>query len=672
MTDKPNMLEAALKYRELGFSVIPVGKDKKPLIDWKRYQTEPATEEEIRAWATQYPDMNIAAITGAVSGIVVVDIEKGGSTAKFPATVCSKTGGEGWHLFYKHPGRTIPNSARKIAELTDVRGDGGYVVLPPSLHASGNRYEWSVAPEDSSFEEMPYWVSDEKSSEYSAKDWAGILNSTIPEGSRNMSAAQVAGKLLHHLPPEAWSLGWFTLRAWNEEFAKPPLPRDELRRVWLSISKREKAVRAERENEELVLPKKRVAVCPKPETEMTVAEWRNLVAESFPDLVFAAECCLSIIVQMLIKEITNPFALVLVDMPSSGKTITLNFFCDIPELTYASDKFTPASFVSNASNVSKKKLAQIDLLPRLQYKTFMIRDLATLFSKREDDLTESLGILTRVLDGEGLNTDSGVHGQREYKGEYLFMLLAASTPIQPRVWKTMGNLGSRLFFLTMNTRDKGEDELISQLQSRSYKEKETAIRVATRDLLYTLWNTYSEGVEWDKSKDDENALRIIARCALVLARLRGVVNVWHDEYNDSYSYGVPTIEKPDRINQLFYNFARGHALTEGRTYITADDVRYLIEFTLDSASIARANLFKKLLQYGGVMRTIDVEYELNVSKTTALKEMKTLNVLGLCTLQEVGEMQVELASDLNWFLSEEAQNMRAKNGREVVIEIKEI
>jgi hypothetical protein len=179
--------------------------------------------------------------------------------------------------------------------------------------------------------------------------------------------------------------------------------------------------------------KPRILTVPEPVEPITFNEWRNVIANNFPDLFFASEIGLSIIAQILIKDVTNPFALVLVDVPSAGKTIAINFFSEIEGLTYATDKFTPASFVSNAANVKKEKLKEVDLLPRLQYKMFLIRDLATLFSKRDDDLNECLGILTRVLDGEGFNTDSGIHGQRQYVGEYLFMLLTASTPISPRV-----------------------------------------------------------------------------------------------------------------------------------------------------------------------------------------------------------------------------------------------
>src|SRR3989338_6632121 len=382
--------------------------------------------------------------------------------------------------------------------------------------------------------------------------------------------------------------------------------------------------------------------------------------DNFPDLLFASGVALSVGAQFLIKDITNPFALVLVDVPSSGKTICINFFDNIPELSYATDKFTPASFVSNSANVPKEKLGEIDLLPRIQYRMFLIRDFATLFSKREDDLNELLGILTRVLDGEGLNTDSGVHGQREYSGEYLFMILAASTPISPRVMKVMGNLGSRLFFLGVNSRDKSETELAAQVADLSYKEKEMVCRTATRNFLYGLWGTYPQGVVWDKKADDKKLLTIIARCAKLLASLRGAVNVWQDDFNNEFKYATPLIEKPDRLNQLFYNLTRGHALISGRTQIATEDLAAVVELCIESAYTGRAKLFKKLLEHGGTMTTSKIEEELNCSKPTALKEMKTLQILGVCTHQEGvrTDDEISLSDEFKWFLSEECVAIR--------------
>lgn len=412
----------------------------------------------------------------------------------------------------------------------------------------------------------------------------------------------------------------------------------------------------------------RVTKIEKPFKPTSFEEWQAIIKDNFPDLLFSAEIGLSIVSQILIKEITNPFALVLVDVPSSGKTICINFFDRIPELTYATDKFTPSSFVSNASNVKKEKLKDIDLLPRLKYKMFLIRDLATIFSKRDDDLAECLGILTRVLDGEGLNTDTGVHGQRQYVGEYLFMIFGGSTPIPPKVWKMMGSLGSRLFFLNLGSREKSEDELAEQIASAIYKEKEKACRLATKNFLYTLWTKYPEGVDWGRQADPKEYQIIIAKCAKLLAKLRGVIQVWKDKYEDDteYNHTVPVKEQPDRINQLFYNLCRGHALISGRTQIDQTDLKLIIELAIDSANTVRAKLFRKLVENDGKMTTTQVEYALNCSKPTALKEMEMLKLLGVCDLtvdynnHGVGndEKIVILTKDFMWFTSDECKKIR--------------
>jgi hypothetical protein len=414
----------------------------------------------------------------------------------------------------------------------------------------------------------------------------------------------------------------------------------------------------------------RVAKIDNIEKEVSFTEWQEVIKSNFPELLFPAEIGLSIISQILIKDVTNPFALVLIDVPSAGKTIVINFFSDIDLLTYASDKFTTASFVSNASNVKKEKLKEIDLLPRLKYKMLLLRDLSTLFSKRDDELNECMGLLTRVLDGEGLNTDSGVHGQRQYVGEYLFMILAGSTPIQPKVWKIMGSLGSRLFFLNMGARDKSDQELAEQITTLAYKDKEKICRTATKNFLYTLWHKYPEGVVWDKTQDKIEEKLVIVQCARLLARLRGVISIWQESTyietdEKKYSYQMPIIEKPDRINQLFYNLCRGHALVCGRDQINQEDLKLIVELAIDSCPTIRAKLFRELINNNGTMKTSDVVEALNCSRPTALKEMETLKILGVChvtqeSMGEVGEPEkkLRLSQKFQWFLSDECKRIR--------------
>jgi Bifunctional DNA primase/polymerase, N-terminal/AAA domain/Primase C terminal 1 (PriCT-1) len=146
-------LEQALDYRRRGFSVIPIKpKDKKPLIFWEPYQTEPAAEATIKHWCESWPNANIGLVTGAVSGCIVIDLDTDKATKEFKSLLGndydfslvprSRTG-KGFQLFFKHPGGSIPNRAGVLPNM-DVRADGGYVVVPPSIHPNGKEYKWEV------------------------------------------------------------------------------------------------------------------------------------------------------------------------------------------------------------------------------------------------------------------------------------------------------------------------------------------------------------------------------------------------------------------------------------------------------------------------------------------------------------------------------------------------
>lgn len=666
------MLNQVLKYyTRYGWSVIPVGKDKKPLIPWKRYQNEKANEAQIHEWWTKWSDANIGIVTGEISGICVIDIDpkNGGSNELFQniKTPTVKTGGNGYHYYCLYR-KGLLNKAG-IQPGIDIRSDGGYVVASPSLHESGQIYEWIVSPEVVAFAPLPdfvvQWIQSSKSSDKHVNNrQKNDIFSGVKEGTRNEGAASIAGSLLSRYPQDEWeSKAWPLTRAWNTQNTSP-LSENELRAVFNSISLREKE-RKEHEDSSSVTngnaldKSKRIITAPSIEKVITFDQWANIIKANFPSLFFAAEVSMSILAQLLILDITNPFGLVLVDRPSAGKTIAINFFDDIEDITYSTDKFSPASFVSNSANVSKSKLKEIDLLPRIRYKMLLVRDFATIFSKREEDLKDLLGTLTRVFDGEGLSTDSGTHGQRKYTGEYLFMMLAATTPIPPRVWKIMGSLGARLFFINLNSVDKSEEELAQQLTDLSYKEKETIARQITKQFVFSLWNQYPEGIKWDKTKDEKKYRLIISRCASLLAKLRGVVQIWKDGQNDTeFQYQIPVIERADRINQLFYNLVRGHALIAGRDYINNDDLRLIVELAIDSAPTTRSKLLRTIIRRNGSMKTNEVEKLLDCSKPTAIKEMKTLEFLGLCKNDDlVGESEftIKLNDKFTWFISDECK-----------------
>lgn len=163
--------QAALDYLDLGWSVIPVReREKRPAVAWKAYQSKVVSRETLHDWFRRSPDYNVAVVTGALSGLVVLDVDPrhGGDESlkelehehgPLPKTVESITGGGGRHVYFSHPGEEVHNRAN-IKPGIDLRGDGGCIVVPPSVHPSGNRYRWKKgrAPGDVKLAPLPEWL----------------------------------------------------------------------------------------------------------------------------------------------------------------------------------------------------------------------------------------------------------------------------------------------------------------------------------------------------------------------------------------------------------------------------------------------------------------------------------------------------------------------------------
>ena len=138
LSSKPDLLAAAQGYASCGWAVFPlVPGQKRPLTDhgFKDATTDSA---KISRWWKKYPDANIGVATGNISGLIVVDIDDPRSTAALrkltgnTVTRTSQTQSGGWHLFFKHPGIELGNRTKFLPGI-DLRGDGGYVVAPPSI-----------------------------------------------------------------------------------------------------------------------------------------------------------------------------------------------------------------------------------------------------------------------------------------------------------------------------------------------------------------------------------------------------------------------------------------------------------------------------------------------------------------------------------------------------------
>ncbi|MEE8214758.1 MAG: bifunctional DNA primase/polymerase [Alphaproteobacteria bacterium] len=167
------MERAALKYAEAGFPVFPCRvRDKRPLTrhGLKDASRDPAT---IKSWWGRTREGNIGVPMGPPSNLFALDVDgpKGetaltaleGEHGHLPSTLEQRTG-RGRHLLFRYPpnGTTIPSSVSKLGAELDVRGAGGYVIFPPSVHPGGHRYKWrdGHSPTDMEPADAPPWLLD--------------------------------------------------------------------------------------------------------------------------------------------------------------------------------------------------------------------------------------------------------------------------------------------------------------------------------------------------------------------------------------------------------------------------------------------------------------------------------------------------------------------------------
>ena len=235
-------LKIAKSYLDFGFSIIPIGADKKPLIKWTEYQKRQATDNEVQQWIT-FPNLNgFAVVTGQISNVFVLDCDAGYKLDDFdlPPTPMVKTG-SGIHIYFRYPKAYRITNTTQLLPHVDIRGEGGYAILPPSLHSSGVRYEW-INNLSTPIVEAPEWllklIKDKANDDNSNPPIAEIAQG-VGEGGRNDSATRIIGTLLAYQPAEHWrTVIWPLIHTWNTN-NHPPLSGSELANTFKSIEKRE-------------------------------------------------------------------------------------------------------------------------------------------------------------------------------------------------------------------------------------------------------------------------------------------------------------------------------------------------------------------------------------------------------------------------------------------------
>ncbi len=313
-----NIVDAAVQYARKCWPVFPLhtiqngqcscgnpecsSPGKHPRV--KNGVKEATTDQQtIKDWWTRWPDANIAIATGAISGLIVLDVDPRhdgddslqellNEYGSIPETVEVKTGGGGRHIFFQHPGGKIGNRANLLPGL-DIRADGGYVVAAPSVHASGNPYEWELSshPDEINIAPMPEWLlnlmrqpkmltannSTSHLSLVNRPSKAVIQSDVIPEGRRNDTLFRMACSLRGKGFDETQI--YTALYGANVLQCIPPLPEQEVLNIVNSAMKY--PVNKISEPQLIKMPGSALVPCPPPESFFDQGKFVPLLAAEF-------------------------------------------------------------------------------------------------------------------------------------------------------------------------------------------------------------------------------------------------------------------------------------------------------------------------------------------------------------------------------------------------------
>jgi AAA lid domain len=376
---------------------------------------------------------------------------------------------------------------------------------------------------------------------------------------------------------------------------------------------------------------------------------QDVVKKKMPEIWPGLEFELSVSRILNIGGCTLPFIGILLGRPSSYKTVIIELLKPWRN-TYYTDNFTARSFVSHSTSVEPEYLEDIDMLPKMKDNVFLTPELSPMFTSKEDDLVQALGIITRIADGHGYGSDSGAHGHRGYDYDIMFPWVAAAVDIPYKVYKILNNLGHRLYYYRLHFRDESLDDLIEYAaEQEDFNVKKAMIQDALFD--YLKWfeignfelepdaNNNNKKVKWDCSRNDREAIKIIAGMGDLLSYLRCVAKVYitDDSQGSNYSYTISPREVPRRAIKVLTNLAKAHAILNGRNYITMDDIPIVVKTATDSAQVERVSLFSLLIANKGKITTSQILESLTVARKTALRTMTEFHTIGLASIEDFHE-----------------------------------
>jgi Bifunctional DNA primase/polymerase, N-terminal/Primase C terminal 1 (PriCT-1) len=618
-------LAAALAYAARGWPVFPVN-GKAPLTE-RGFNDASAEPEQIRTWWRANPAAGVAIATGAPSGVLIVDIDaqKGGARAwkqlagehgKVPSTAATLTGGGGSHLLFIHPGG-VPCSVGLLAEHVDVRGDGGYAILPPSVHETGRRYKWMQSPEKFGLAEAPEWlIKLARGRQNGRPSNASPLPEIIPEGRRNTELASIAGTLRRRGLGETEILS--TLREVNRQRCQPPLDDNELDRIAGSVGRYTAGAT-------LGMSAYTGPVRPIEDVVGVFSRWLLL-----PDI----EPVYAVLGAVAANYLPGaPVWLILVSPPSNGKTELLGSFARLPDV-YPASTLTEASLLSGTPTREHAQHAKGGLLREVgDFGIVVLKDLGSLLSMRPDDKAEVFAALREVFDGSYVRY-VGADGGRQLAWTGKLGLVAGATPVLDRHHGVLSVMGER--FLLCRLPEALEEQAERALAHTG--ELEAQMRQELADAVAALF----AGERREPRPLDDAERRELVGLAALVARARSPVE--RDRHTREVEL-VPGAEGPARLAVTLERLVAGLDALGCRRDLALRVVRRV---GLDSMPALRRQLLEQLCASPEPVATPTLAVAVHTPTNTVRRTLEDLTAYRLVTRAKQDQGKPDLWQVVDW------------------------
>jgi hypothetical protein len=624
------LLEAALTYAGRGLHIFPA-RGKAPLTE-HGFHDASTDADTVLTWWQRWPSANIAMATGPVSGIDVLDVDVqhgGGRTlaqlerehGKLPVTTEVLTPGGGRHLWFAHSSRPLKTGAGALGAGLDTRGEGGYVIVPPSIGANGRAYRFMRDAGKTALAEPPAWLLDRLEQASGRRNGAApSVDGVIPVGQRRKQLLSLAGTLRRRGLGELEILA--ALSAVNEHRCKPPLEADELAELAHDVPRRYEpdagaAIRTEARVEPGTLAD-------------VVTAFRRWLHVPDPGVIYAE---LATVAANRIPSF-DPVWLLVVGPSGGGKTETLAAIGGLADV-YAAATLTEASLLSGTSSREKAANAKGGLLRDVgDFGILTLKDFGSVLSMHRDARSAVLAALREIFDGEWTR-HVGTDGGRTLHWTGKLGLIAGATPAIDQHHSVLAQLGERFVFYRLDVGDAATQARCSL----RHQGREREMRKSLRDAVCSLFATIDLSSIPPVTETDEN--RLVALTTLV-ARARSPVV--RDSYRRELEL-VPDAEAPGRLIGTLGRFLTGLRV------IGADDDeawRVVVKAGLNSMPATRRRTLAFLIDNPTPTTTTAVALDLGLPNPSTHRVLEELAAHGLLTRESQGQGKPDLWQIERW------------------------